>query len=358
MTETDESATDTSAYRRAGVDIAAGARAVDLMRAAVRRTHTPDVLSGLGAFGGLFRPSALLGMREPVLAASTDGVGTKTKVAARAGRFAGLGHDIVNHCANDLLVQGARPLFFLDYLAMGKLLPEVAAEIVGGAAAACEALGAALLGGETAEMPGVYQDGELDVVGTMVGAVDRAEVVTGARLAAGDVLIGLPSTGLHTNGYSLARAALSDLDWREVRPDLGASLEDALLAPHRAYLGAYDALRAAGVDVRGMAHVTGGGVLDNLPRVLPPGLGAAIWEGSWRVPPLFDLIVRLGGVSRQERYRALNMGLGFVFMLPKAEREAAKDALGAAGETPYWVGELEPGAGVRLVSGTERPRPE
>ena len=341
---------DIPAYRRAGVNIDAGARAVDLMRAAVARTHTPDVLAGLGAFGGLFRPSALSGMREPVLAASTDGVGTKTKLAARAGRFAGLGHDIVNHCANDLLVQGARPLFFLDYVAMGQLIPEVVAEIVGGAAAACQALGAALLGGETAEMPGVYLDGELDVVGTMVGAVDRADVVTGARLEAGDVLLALSSSGLHTNGYSLARAALANLDWRERRPDLGASLQDALLAPHRAYLAAHDALRAAGVDLRGMAHITGGGLIDNLPRVLPPGLGARVWAGSWPEPPLFELIARLGDVSREERYRALNMGLGFVFMLPAHDREIAENALRRIGETPYQIGELEPGAGVRLTA--------
>jgi len=331
------------------VDIDAGARAVDLMRDAVARTHTPDVLAGLGSFGGLFRASALAGMRDPVLVASTDGVGTKTKVATRAGRYDGLGADIVNHCVNDILVQGARPLFFLDYVAMGKLVPETVAAFVTGAARACETLGVALLGGETAEMPGVYVEGELDIVGTIVGVVDRADLVDGSRLEAGDVLIGLPSTGLHTNGFSLARAALDGLDLREVRSDLGGTLEDALLAPHREYVRAHAALREAGVDVRGMSHLTGGGLVDNPPRVLPEGLGAVVREGSWPVPPLFELILERGSVSRAEGYRALNMGLGFLFMVPAAQQDAALAALRGAGETPYVVGALEPGSGVRFA---------
>jgi len=338
--------TTESAYKRAGVDIDAGARAVELMKAAVARTHTPDVLAGLGSFGGLFRASALAGMRDPVLVASTDGVGTKTKIATRAGTYAGLGHDIVNHCVNDILVQGARPLFFLDYIAMGKLHPETVAEFVTGAAAACEHLGVALLGGETAEMPGVYVEGELDIVGTIVGVLDRADLVDGSRLAAGDVIIGLPSTGLHTNGYSLARAALAHLDWDAHRDELGTSIQDALLAPHREYVKAYDALRAAGVDVRGMAHLTGGGLVDNPPRVFPAGLGAVIFEDSWPVPPLFRLVCEHGHVDRHEAYRALNMGLGFLFMLPAEQEDAALNALRAAQETPYVVGRMQPGQGV------------
>ncbi|AFZ68697.1 phosphoribosylformylglycinamidine cyclo-ligase [Deinococcus peraridilitoris] len=341
-----ESGNPETAYKRAGVDIDAGARAVELMKASVARTHTPDVLAGLGSFGGLFRARALTALQDPVLVASTDGVGTKTKVATRARRFAGLGADIVNHCVNDILVQGARPLFFLDYVAMGKLDPQVVAEFVGGAARACEALAVALLGGETAEMPGVYVEGELDIVGTIVGAVDRAAIVDGSRLQEGDVLIGLPSTGLHTNGYSLARAALADLDWQEFRSDIDNTLEEALLAPHRAYVGAYDALLGAGVEVRGMAHLTGGGLVDNPPRVFPDGLGAVIWEGSWPVPPLFTLICERAGVPPLEAYRALNMGLGFLFMVPAAQREAAEAALLTAGEAPCWVGELRRGRGV------------
>ncbi|PYE56576.1 phosphoribosylformylglycinamidine cyclo-ligase [Deinococcus yavapaiensis] len=344
------SETNDSAYKRAGVDIDAGARAVDLMRAAVARTHTKDVLAGLGSFGGLFRASALAAMEDAVLVASTDGVGTKTKVASRVGRYDGLGHDIVNHCVNDILVQGARPLFFLDYVAMGKLVPETVAAFVTGAARACEALGVALLGGETAEMPGVYVEGELDVVGTIVGAVDRPKLVDGSRLSAGDVIVALPSAGLHTNGYSLARSALALLDWNEVRADLGTSISDALLVAHRSYLAAFDALTSAGVDVRGMSHITGGGLVDNPPRVLPQGLGIVFREGSWEIPPLFTLIEREGGVSRGEAYRALNMGVGFLFMLPADEVSAALSALRSAGETPFVIGEVEAGSGVRFAA--------
>lgn len=292
-------------------------------------------------------------MAEPVLVASTDGVGTKTKVAARTGRFAGLGADIVNHCVNDILVQGARPLFFLDYVAMGKLRPGVAAEIVTGAAAACEALGVALLGGETAEMPGVYVEGELDVVGTVVGVVDRAALVDGSALQPGDVVIALPSTGLHTNGYSLARMALDALEWGESRVDLGGErLEDLLTVPHRAYLGAFEALRRADVTIHGMAHITGGGLVDNPPRVFPAGVGMQVQTSSWTVPPLFGLIVREANVSREEAFRALNMGVGFLLMVPAAEVTAALTALRAAGETPWVIGEMVEGAGVTFAGNT------
>ncbi len=334
-----------SAYKRAGVDIDAGHRAVELMKRAVARTHTPNVLGGLGGFGGLFRAD-FTNLREPVLVASTDGVGTKTKVATRANRLGGLGEDIVNHCVNDILVQGARPLFFMDYIAMGALVPEQVAEVVEGAARACERLGVALLGGETAEMPGVYLDGELDLVGTIVGVLDLGALVNGSRIRPGDVVIGLPSTGLHTNGFSLARAALANLDWREERADLGRSIEDALLVPHREYVHAFEALRAAGIDVHGMAHITGGGLIDNPPRVFPEGVGMLLNEGSWPVPPLFELIVREGGVAREEAYRALNMGLGFLFIVPPAEADTALRALAAAGEAPHVVGGMVEGAGV------------
>lgn len=335
-----------SAYERAGVSIDAGHRAVALMKDAVARTHTPAVLGGIGGFGGLFR-AAFGHLNDPVLVASTDGVGTKTKVAVRTGRFAGLGTDIVNHCVNDILVQGAQPLFFLDYVAMGRLLPERVAEVVTGAARACEALGVALLGGETAEMPGVYVEGELDIVGTIVGVVDRQKLIDGARLQPGDVVIALPSTGLHTNGYSLARMALADLDWEEARADLGGErLADLLTVPHRAYLGALDALQAAGVDVRGMAHITGGGLVDNPPRIFPAGVGMRVNTASWTVPPLFELIVQQAGVAREEAFRALNMGVGFLFIVPAAQGEAALAALRSAGESPWVIGEMVPGSGV------------
>ncbi len=350
MTQIDRDAAEASAYTRAGVDIDAGHRAVALMKDAVARTHTPAVLGGIGGFGGLFSASAFAGLRDPVLVASTDGVGTKTKVAVRLGQPGGLGEDIVNHCVNDILVQGARPLFFLDYVAMGRLSPETVAEVVTGAARACQALGVALLGGETAEMPGVYVEGELDIVGTVVGVVDRSALIDGSRLEAGDVVIALPSAGLHTNGFSLARLALDGLDWHEERADLdGQSLAALLPVPHRAYLGAHGALVGAGVDVRAMSHITGGGLIDNPPRVFPPGVGMQIDPASWTVPPVFELIVREARVERQEAFRALNMGVGFLFMVPADQAPAALDALRQAGEHPWVIGTMVAGSGVSFT---------
>ncbi|GGR81934.1 phosphoribosylformylglycinamidine cyclo-ligase [Deinococcus sedimenti] len=348
MTKQDQGA-QASAYERAGVSIDAGHRAVELMKGAVARTHTPNVLGGLGGFGGLFR-AAFGHMDDPVLVASTDGVGTKTKVAVRSGTFTGLGGDIVNHCVNDILVQGARPLFFLDYVAMGKLLPERVAEVVTGAAQACEALGVALLGGETAEMPGVYVEGELDIVGTIVGVVDRPKLINGSRIQAGDTVLALPSSGLHTNGFSLARMALDDLDWTEARADLdGQTLAQILPVPHRAYLHAFDALERAGIDIRGMAHITGGGLIDNPPRVFPQGIGMQIDTSSWTVPPVFELIVQRAQVARHEAFRALNMGVGFLFILPAQQAQAALDALKAAGEQPWVIGQMVEGEGVTFT---------
>ncbi|HUM71078.1 MAG TPA: phosphoribosylformylglycinamidine cyclo-ligase, partial [Chloroflexota bacterium] len=227
-----------NAYAQAGVDIAAGTRATQLMKAAVQATYGPEVLSGVGSFGGLFDITTLQKMQQPVLVASTDGVGTKTKVAAALNRWDTIGHDIVNHCVNDILVQGARPLFFLDYVASSKLDPEQIATIVGGIALACSAAGCALLGGETAEMPGVYTPGEIDLVGTVVGVVERERIIDGHHIQPGDVILGLPSSGLHTNGYTLARQALAGLDWQAHHEALGTSIGEALLAPHRSYLNA------------------------------------------------------------------------------------------------------------------------
>ena len=333
-----------SAYQQSGVDIEAGHRAVALMKEAVGRSQTAPglrgtVLNGLGGFGGLFRPG-FAGMSDPVLVASTDGVGTKTRVAAMSGVYGGLGHDIVNHCTNDLLVQGARPLFFLDYVAMGRLNPEAVAEVVNGAAEACLKVGAALLGGETAEMPGVYVAGELDIVGTLVGVVDRPVLVTGERLEAGDVVIALPSSGLHTNGYSLARRVLDGLDWRQERPELNGTLLDALLAPHRCYLPAFEALMGAGIDVKGMSHITGGGLIDNPPRIFPQGLSMQVNTDSWTVPPLFRLIVERGNVSQRDAFHALNMGVGFLFMVLARQRQQAMTALQDAGQQPWVIGEM------------------
>lgn len=335
-----------NAYSRAGVDIAAGRRAVELMGAAVRATYGPEVLAGLGAFGGLYDAAGLKGMAAPVLVASTDGVGTKTKVAARLGRWNTVGRDLVNHCINDILVQGARPLFFLDYVASSHLDPEQVATIVQGVAAACREAGCALLGGETAEMPGVYRSGEIDLVGTIVGVVERAQVLDGARIQAGDVIVGLPSTGLHTNGFSLARSVLGKLDWTESLPELGGSVGEALLAVHRSYLESVQRLGAVGVDVRGLAHITGGGIVDNLPRIFPPGLGAVIRRGSWPEPPIFGLIQRLGKIADDEMFRVFNMGLGMLVVVSTADIPLAQAAL--PGEV-YVVGEIVAGQGGVIV---------
>jgi phosphoribosylformylglycinamidine cyclo-ligase len=316
------------AYRRAGVDIAAGTRATQLMKAAVRATYTPEVLSETGSFGGLYDISGLKSLDAPVLVASTDGVGTKTMVAARMHRWDTIGQDLVNHCVNDILVQGARPLFFLDYIASAALDPQQIADVVGGCAQACKAVGAALLGGETAEMPGVYQAGELDLAGTIVGVVDRAALIDGSRLRPGDALLALPSTGLHTNGYSLARRALDGLDWHAARADLGGrSIGDALLDVHRCYLREIEALLATGLDIRGLAHITGGGVIDNLPRIFPAGIGARIQRGTWPEPPIFALIQQAAAVSDREMFHVFNMGIGMLIALPADQRDAARAAL-------------------------------
>ena len=324
-------------YRDAGVDIAAGARAVELMRDAVRATYGREVLAGIGAFGGLFDASALRGMAAPVLVASTDGVGTKTKIATALGRYDTIGHDIVNHCVNDILVQGARPLFFLDYIASAKLVPETVAAVVGGCAAACRAVGCALLGGETAEMPGVYAPGELDLVGTIVGVVERGAIIDGRAITPGDAIIGLASSGLHTNGFSLARRVFDGWDLTAVIPELGRPLGDALLAPHRAYLPEVERLWAAGITINGLAHITGGGLIDNPPRIFPAGVAARLRRDSWPTPPIFRLIQRLGRVADGEMAHAFNLGLGMLVIIPAAQADAALAALGA---DAWRVGEM------------------
>ncbi len=342
--------TSESQYARAGVNIDAGQRAVDLMKAAVRATYTPAVLSDVGSFGGLFSAAALKGMDTPVLVASTDGVGTKTRVAARLNRWDTVGQDLVNHCINDILAQGAEPLFFMDYVASSRLEPEQIAAVVGGMALACQQAGCALLGGETAEMPGVYAPGEIDVVGTIVGVVERSRLIDGSRIQPGDAILALPSTGLHTNGYSLARAVLADLDWTQPHPELGTSPGEALLAVHRGYLNEVRALWNASVDVRGLAHLTGGGLIDNLPRILPAGTGALVRRGTWPVLPIFRLIQRLGSVDEAEMFRVFNMGMGMLVVIPSEQVEQAQAALAES----YRVGEIIAGAaGVTITGGAE-----
>jgi phosphoribosylformylglycinamidine cyclo-ligase len=315
----------TNAYRDAGVDIDAGNRAVELMKDAVRSTFTPNVLADVGSFGGLFALTDL--PPQPVLVSSIDGVGTKVKLAAELGRWEGIGADLVNHCVNDILVQNARPLFFLDYIAAGKLDPGAVASVVRGMAGACRAANCALIGGETAEMPGVYAEGAFDVAGAVVGLVDRAAILPrGAEMAAGDVLVGLPSSGPHTNGYSLVRRAVAGQEMQQVLAD-GQTLADALLAPHRCYLREIEAIGEGGFRLKGMAHITGGGFVENVPRALPPHLAARIVAKSWSIPPVFQQLIRWSGIGREEAYRVFNLGIGMVLVLDAARADDLLDLL-------------------------------
>ena len=320
-------------YKQSGVDIDAGNEVVRRIKGLARATFTPGVLSELGSFGGLFHLGAR-GLRDPVLVASADGVGTKLRVAFMSGIHGTIGADLVNHCVNDILVQGAEPLFFLDYLATGRLDPDVAVQIIDGLSRACRENGCALLGGETAEMPGFYADGEYDVAGFIVGAVERDRLIDGRRIAAGDVLVGLPSSGLHTNGYSLARSIVFDslgLGVHDRVPELGMTVADALLATHRSYLPLVRPLLQGRV-VKGMAHITGGGITDNLPRVLPEGTEAVVRLGSWDVPPLFTWLERAGGVPREDMLRTFNMGLGLIVAVAPSDADEAIASLRLAGE--------------------------
>jgi len=320
-------------YKASGVDIDAGNEAVRRIRSLARGTFTPGVLSDIGSFGGLFRLDRDR-YQEPVLVSSADGVGTKLKVAFMTGRHGTVGADLVNHCVNDILVQGAEPLFFLDYLATGRLDPAVAEEVVGGIARACRENGCALLGGETAEMPGFYADGEYDIAGFIVGIVERSRVIDGRSIVPGDVIIGLPSAGLHTNGYSLARRVLFEtVGWTAdtVVPELGATVGDALLAPHRSYLPVMRPLLPR-QTLKGLAHITGGGITENLPRVLPEGCSAEIDLGTWNVPALFQLLQERGQIPRDEMFRAFNMGIGLILVAAPAEAERIIDTLARHGE--------------------------
>jgi phosphoribosylformylglycinamidine cyclo-ligase len=322
-------------YRQSGVDIDAGNEAVRRIKALARGTYTPGVLSGVGSFGGLFAPDA--GVTDPVLVASADGVGTKLKVAFMTGVHDTIGADLVNHCVNDILVQGARPMFFLDYLATGRLSPDVAEQIVRGIAGACRENGCALLGGETAEMPGFYADGEYDVAGFIVGIVERAKVIDGRGIVAGDVLVALPSSGLHTNGYSLARKVAFDVLGLRVDsrvPELDATVGEALLTTHRSYLRQVTPLLDCGW-IKGMAHITGGGVTENLPRTLPEGRSFSLDRHSWTVPPIFRWLQQAGGIADVEMFRAFNMGVGLILVCAPRDAEAALAALQQAGE-PAW----------------------
>jgi phosphoribosylformylglycinamidine cyclo-ligase len=334
-------------YRDAGVDISAADDAKARIKALAKGTFNPAVLSEIGSFGGMFRPD-LARYREPVLVASTDGVGTKIKVAIAAGVHDTVGYDLVAHCVNDILVQGAVPLFFLDYIAVGKMDPARVEAIVRGFARGCEEFGCPLIGGETAEMPGTYAPDDYDLAGFIVGVVEKDKALTGARVREGDVLLGLPSAGLHTNGYSLARKILFETLGLEVDttvPELGGTVGEALLAPHRGYLAALEPLLERD-KVRALAHITGGGFPGNIPRVLPEGLGAKVRRGSWEIPALFRLLQKGGGVSEEEMFRTFNMGVGMVVVVGPEELHEVEHSLERRGEVSFVIGSVVAGEGV------------
>ena len=337
----DGSARKSISYADAGVDITSGGRSKQRIKMLARKTFNKQVLSEIGGFGGLFALD-LEKFPNPVLVSSTDGVGTKLKVAFELGIHHTVGADLVNHCVNDIAVQGATPLFFLDYLATGKLENEVVETVVQGLSEACRANGCALIGGETAQMPGFYGDGEYDLAGTIIGAVNRDKIITGEHIQVGDVLVGLPSNGLHTNGYSLARKLLFEVAKygpeqyvNELKDKTGA----ALMRTHRSYLSVIKKLTGAEV-VSGMAHITGGGITENLPRILPKGMGAVVDRASWTVPPLFAHLQQLGNVEEDEMLRTFNMGIGLIAVIPAEKIKKAKAILNRANERHCLIGRV------------------
>ncbi|MDD3981046.1 MAG: phosphoribosylamine--glycine ligase [Spirochaetia bacterium] len=341
-----------SRYAAAGVDIEAGEKAVELMTSAVRSTYGPEVLAGIGSFGGMYDAAGLAGMEEPVLVASTDGVGTKVKLASQFESFSTIGMDIVNHCVDDILVQGAKPLFFLDYIASSRLEPSMVAAAVAGMAEACRNSGCALIGGETAEMPGVYLPDEFDLAGAIVGVVEKGRRLPLAEIKAGDLLVGFSSSGLHTNGFSLARSVFSDEDYLNHEKILGKPLHQALLEPHRSYLQLlYPILDKRPGMIKALAHITGGGFEGNVPRVLPGNLDARLRADSWPMPPLFRLIMEKGRVQPAEMYRVFNMGIGMVAVLAPGNVETL---LSLVQEKAYLIGELVPGEGKAILDGLPR----
>ncbi len=332
-------------YRAAGVDITAGYAAVELMKSHVARTTTPGVLGGLGGFGGLFAPD-LTGMHQPVLVSGTDGVGTKLKLAFLLDKHDTVGIDCVAMCVNDIICSGAKPLFFLDYIACGKNVPERIASIVAGVAEGCVQAGAALIGGETAEMPGFYPENEYDLAGFSVGIVDKERMFDNTAMRAGDALIALPSSGVHSNGFSLVRRVF-DLEGgaaSEYLPELGATLGEALLAPTRIYVKPLLAL-AQQVQVLGASHITGGGFYENIPRCLPDGLVARIAKSAVRTPPLFERIAKAGAVPERDMFNTFNMGVGLCIVVPAAQADEALRVLRAQGEDAYLLGEVAAGEG-------------
>ena len=337
-----------SAYAQAGVDIDVMMNSLQRIKKEVKSTATKGVQSEIGSFGGLFQSPG----KEFLLVASTDGVGTKLKVAHMAGKHTTVGQDLVNHCVNDILVQGAVPLFFLDYLGTAALEGKVFEAVISGFCKACRENGCALLGGETAEMPGLYPKGEYDLVGTIVGQVEKKKLITGKTIRKGDVILGLPSAGLHTNGYSLARKVIFETAGKKLKdpvPGTKTTFEKALLAVHKSYLKPVTALMNQ-VTVHGLAHITGGGLTDNVPRVLPKTLDAVFDRSTWKTPASYQFIEQAGQVDHEEMYRVFNMGIGMVIFVRAADAEAAMELLKKAGEKPIRIGRVEKGTGLsRLI---------
>ncbi|MBT2289124.1 phosphoribosylformylglycinamidine cyclo-ligase [Paenibacillus albidus] len=342
------------AYKNAGVDIAAGNEAVERMKKHVKRTYRPEVMTELGGFGALFGLNKDK-YEEPVLVSGTDGVGTKLKIAFAADRHDTIGIDAVAMCVNDIVVQGAEPLFFLDYLACDKVIPEKIEAIVAGIAEGCHQAGCALIGGETAEMPGMYSEGEYDIAGFTVGVADKAKLVTGASISAGDTVIGLASSGVHSNGFSLVRKLLLEsggYGLNDVVDELGAPLVDVLLAPTKIYVKPLLALLEQ-LPVKGMAHITGGGFIENIPRMLPDGVNVEINYGAWPILPIFGLLQRQGDVSNRDMFTTFNMGVGLVLVVDVANGERALELLKASGEEAYIIGTVTEGERIVTFTGAE-----
>ncbi len=332
------------AYSKAGVNIDAGHAAVRKMKRHVKMARTKGMITDIGSFGGLFQLPT--GYKHPVLVGSTDGVGTKVMIASLMKKYDTVGQDLVNHCVDDILVQGASPLFFMDYFATGKLDPAMAEQLVKGLAKACRENGCALLGGETAEMPGIYQDEDFDLAGTIVGIVDKKDIIDGSGIKAGDIILGLPSTGLHTNGFSLARQLFfKKLKFKVHRyvPDLKTTVGEALLAVHRSYLPAIASLRKK-ITIKGMAHITGGGFIDNIPRILPQGCRAVIKWGTWPVLPIFEFIQTRGHIEKMTMMRTFNMGIGLTIVVSSKDKDKAIKMLKSKGEAVYELGLIEKGS--------------
>ena len=341
--------TKPASYASAGVDIDAANRATEKIKELARATFNDRTLSEIGSFGGMF-DGAFPKLAQPVLVASADGVGTKLKIAFLAGVHNTVGRDLVNHCVNDILVQGARPLFFLDYVATGKLLPDVVEAIVEGITDGCKENGCVLLGGETAEMPDFYAAGEYDIAGFIVGVVDKQKIIDGKQITPGDVLLALPSVGLHTNGYSLARKLFFELAGYHVDQrleELGMTAGEALLQPHVSYLKPLDDLLDGG-KIKALAHITGGGLIDNIPRILPEGTAVELDTASWPVLPVFELMQRLGNMTETEMFRTFNMGVGMVIVTARRDAQSMKAELEAKGEPVYEIGQVI--AGKRQVN--------